>query len=58
VGIAVIVSVITRTCAGPISPAASAAAVFGQHRRKDLTGHRAADGELAGVGDASAGLGR
>ena len=26
----------------------------GQHRRKDLTGHRAADGELAGVGDASA----
>ena len=55
---AVIVSVITRTCAGPISPAASAAAVFGQHRRKDLTGHRAADGALAGVGDASAGLGR
>ncbi|MGH3964866.1 MAG: hypothetical protein ACRDRY_16695 [Pseudonocardiaceae bacterium] len=28
-GIAFIVSAITRTCAGPISPAASAAAVFG-----------------------------
>jgi hypothetical protein len=28
-GIAVVVSVITRACAGPILPAASAAAVFG-----------------------------
>ncbi|MGH3573900.1 MAG: hypothetical protein ACRDUW_19130 [Pseudonocardiaceae bacterium] len=32
-GIAFILSVITRTCAGPICPAANAAAVFGSKGR-------------------------
>lgn len=56
-GIAFIVSVITRTCAGPICPAASAAEVSGSNAGR-FSPVSAARGELGGVGDSGAGLGR